>query len=171
MTHRTRFLPIFALLLWASVMAHPAHVSMAEMEWDATSKIFEVSLKIAPDDLELALSQALGRRISLPGTQQLDELLRDLLTARFTIRPETGKPLALHWIGHEISPRAVWLYFEFRPDPGQNAFDLSNRLLLEVRAQQVNTVNFNLGKQRQTFRFSRDDVEARLLLPDASGTD
>lgn len=171
MTHRARFLPIFTLLLWGSVLAHPAHVSMAEMEWVAASGSFEISLKIAPEDLELALSQAMGRRISLPGTQQLDALLRDLVTARFTIRPETGKPLALKWIGHETSSRAVRLYFEFRPDPGQNAFVLSNRLLLEVRAQQVNTVNFNLGKHRQTFRFSRDDVEARLLLPDSPGTD
>lgn len=171
MNPRSCFLPLLALLLWRSVMAHPAHVSMTEMEWDPAAGRFEIGLKMAPEDLGLALSRFTGERVSLHNTEQLDRLLRELIMARFTIKPATGQPLILNWIGHEISHQAAWLYFELRPGPGQKDFVLSNRLLLEARPQQVNTVNFKFGKQRQTFRFSRDNVEARLLLPHAPGNE
>ena len=67
--------------------------------------------------------------------------------------------------GGALAHPAAWLYFEFRPGVRQTDFRLSNRLLLEARPQQVNTVNLKAGGQRQTFRFNREALEAVLHLP------
>lgn len=165
MIRHATMLGLSLLLLWRVALAHPAHISMTEMEWNPAAGNFEISLKLAPEDLELALSHFNGRSMTLAGEQSLDSLLRELIAARFHLIAENDQSLTLNWVGYEISHQAAWLYFEFKPSTGQSAFRLSNRLLLKARPQQVNTVNLKATGQQQTFRFHSELIEAEFRLP------
>jgi hypothetical protein len=157
------------LLFCGPLFAHPAHVSIAEMEWVRSSNRFEVSLKVDPEGLELALAGMLGRQLQLLGEGRLDRPLEQLMKARFSLTPVDQAPLALNWVGYEMTHQGIWLYFEFHLTADQTRFRISNRLLLGKRAQQVNTVNLKAGDQHRTFRFHRDSPEALLDLSAQAG--
>ena len=64
---------------------HPYHVSLAEVNWNAKSRKFEVALCLWPADLEKALARQTGRPIDLEKEPNIDRLIESYIAKRFTI--------------------------------------------------------------------------------------
>ena len=69
----------------AGGVAHPYHVSLAEVNWNSKSQKFEVALCLWPADLEKALAQQTGRPIDLAKEPNVDRLIETYVAKRFKI--------------------------------------------------------------------------------------
>jgi hypothetical protein len=142
--------------------AHPFHVSVAEAEWNAETKRLEVAMRVAPEDLESALTNRAETKVKLEESEDVDQQITDYLNAHFTLRTpkaeddEEAKPLELHWLGKEISTKSAWLYFEIEAPDGVAGLELTNSMFVQEEETQINTVVVREGKQKTTLRFDNE---------------
>lgn len=63
-----------------AVAAHPFHVTIAEVNFNAETERLEVALRVYnPGDLEEVLGQRLGERVDLERTEEVDSAILDYL--------------------------------------------------------------------------------------------
>jgi len=74
----------------------------------------------------------------------------------FLVEPKLKQPVAIRWVGKEVSSKEAWLYFEISRPQGIEGLKLLNRIFLEIIPDEVNTVRVRHGKQRVTLRFDRN---------------
>ena len=166
-------------------MAHPCHVSFAEVEWNAKTGKLEVALKLDPDDLEQAVRRHCGKRISIDHADSA-AVIEDYIFKNFTIaaprptteakdatslvsaRPKIAKK-RFQWIGSEINEKTAWLYFEIAAKDGPEGMVVENGLLANA-PHPTNTVHIRSGKRSATMTFSRRSTTSvvRLVKPQAS---
>jgi len=164
----TRQLGIALLLLvtltaGVNLQAHPFHATYTEVDWNAKNKVLEVALRVQPEDLDRVLSLRTKRKIDIEKTKGVDKLIQKYLTEMFLVEPKLKQPVAIRWIGKEISSKEAWLYFEIPRPQGIEGLKLLNRIFLEILPDQVNTVRVRQGRQRVTLRFDRNSRKPVLL--------
>ena len=137
-----------------ALWAHPFHVSLAEVEWNAQSGNLEVAVRVDPFDLERVLQQRVGRplRLEKETEAQLDVLLREWVADVFRVEGRVAAggrrrvATKLEWVGHEQTPRFVWLYFELAFPCDVQALEVTQAMFLEEVPKQVNTVTLRVGR-------------------------
>ncbi len=150
--------------LWPGpALAHTFHVSLAEAEWNAGSGRLEVALRTLPDDLERALGDALERKVVLEKEPDLNALIAQHLRQVFVVHDASGQEMLHHWVGKDLRPREVWLYFEVELPEGLEGVEIEYSLLLKQEPQQVNTLNLKQGEWRGSLTFSRGKVRSQPL--------
>lgn len=162
-----------SLVLWgalwsaasSTLLAHTFHVSLAEGQWNEQSQRLEVALRTLPGDLERSLSDAHQRHITLEKEAQLDRLIAEHLRQVFIVRDPSGQERAHHWVGKELKPEEIWLYFEVDLPNGLEGSELEFTLLLKQEAHQVNTLNLRQGNQRATLTFLRGQETQSVAFP------
>ena len=157
----TRHLRIGLLLLvtltaGVNLQAHPFHATYTEVDWNAKSKVLEVALRVQPEDLDRVLSLRAKRKIDIEKTKDVDKLIQKYLAEVFLVEPKLKQPVAIRWVGKEVSSKEAWLYFEISRPQGIEGLKLLNRIFLEIIPDEVNTVRVRHGKQRVTLRFDRN---------------
>jgi hypothetical protein len=167
--------------LTSNVSAHPFHISIAEVEYNAKSARYEVSLKIHVSDLERAISATAERNVNIAKDQEADKLLTDYLNEHFFLTSTENlqdnkegnqhlKPGAehskVHFIGKEIEATWLWLYVELEyAEPAGTKSEstiarsedldnllLVNTILLDVTDAQINTVSFRDKNKKHSFK-------------------
>jgi hypothetical protein len=167
-------LPLTCLLLVAPLLcgladplaafAHPFHVSIAEVEFNAPRNRLEVALRLNPLDLENALRPPGGPAVDLEQTPEIDRRLNDYLKQNVLVRTIDGQTCAIHWIGKDVSLKEAWLFFEVALPADADAITFSNRALFEQQADQVNSVFARVGERRSTLRCTLADPVQQLPL-------
>lgn len=148
---------MYAVLLLPLLIAHPYHVSLAELEFNAASGRWEVALRLHPGDLDAALSHDQRRRVILE--RETPAAARRIAIAYLNkhfrlLAGDPPQPSQLHWVGMQADPKFVWWYFELQPPPGAAPLRLENRVLMEIEPTQVNTVNLLGAPQVRSLQFS-----------------
>jgi hypothetical protein len=151
-------------LVCGLALAHPAHVTLSEVGWNAQQSTLEVALRMAPEDLQLALERH-QRLADTAATDDSEARIVDLLNTQFRIINAEGHALTLNWVGWESSHQATWLYFEFSGAHAGETLLLGNRLLLGIHEQQLNHVVIQLGEQQASFALHREASERAFTLP------
>ena len=164
----TRQLGVALLLLvtltaGVNLQAHPFHATYTEVDWNAKDKMLEVALRVQPEDLDRVLSLRTKRKIDIEKTKGVDKLIQTYLAEVFLVEPKLKQPVAIRWIGKEVSSKEAWLYFEIPRPQGIEGLKLLNRIFLEILPDQVNTVRVRQGRQRVTLRFDRNSRKPVLL--------
>lgn len=87
-TFQTRIAAVVTVVLCipAMAVAHPFHISSAEIEYDAGSDRLQVSLKLQAVDMERALAKMAGKRIKLEQAD-IDEWLVEYLNRHLFLTP------------------------------------------------------------------------------------
>ena len=147
----TRFLlsTILLFLFQASALAHPFHVSHAQVEFNAKSSSLEVALHVHAIDLERVLHQVTGKPVDLDKTKKVDEKIKKYLNQVFLVRVKgKKKPLKLKWIGKETTIKSAWLYFEVPVSKKVQAVNVSHHLFFKTVDGQENIINYRSGKTK-----------------------
>lgn len=177
----TRIAAIVTMALCAPSMAlaHPFHISSAELEYDSASDRLQVSLKLQAVDMERALARLAAKRIKLeqPG---IDEWIVKYLELHLYLTPtvpanSTGEPprkpsagstiqaapqrnppsrSRVHWVGSELKGPWMWLYFELELPTTRANLQLVNTLLFDTNTGQINTVSVRHAGQRATLKLT-----------------
>jgi hypothetical protein len=132
---------------------HDFHTSIAQMNYNASSNSFEVSLRVFTDDLEAALSRENSRKIVLDDTPEVDAAIAAYVQKHFAMLEPNNQKAAMNYIGKEAAVDATWIYVEIKPNGTPKGMRLQNSVLMELFDDQVNIVNFVYGSTKRTFLF------------------
>jgi hypothetical protein len=150
----------------ASALAHPVHTSLAEADYNHTTKKLEVALRVFADDFEAALSARAKTRITLGKTPRadFDTHARAYLAERFILKSPDGQPATLAYLGRDYKDAAneLWLFFEFSLPSGPENALLHHAVLTEEFSDQLNTVQLRDADRRTTLVFLPREKEKRL---------
>jgi hypothetical protein len=174
-----RFFSLAATVLLLScffpgkLLAHPFHISIGEMEWNATSQKWEVAVRVQSTDLQTAVRRFTKTQVDVDGENIPDELVVYLSEHFYlsTVTPaesrkqeanaskskapassERSSQSDLKWVGHEVERGWMWLYFELTPPKSDKELHLTNALLLEVVEGQTNTMLVRSGDKRHSIQ-------------------
>lgn len=154
------FLLIFSLFFttWKT-QAHPYHLSLAEVKYNAKSQSLEIALKIFTDDLEKTLSISAKKPVEMKQTPEIKKQLETYLKQNFRLENAAKQVYLQRFLGHEMEADAQWLYLEIPvklQDLKQAKF--RNQVLLEVYNDQMNLMNLDLNGQKKTLIFKEGEV-------------
>jgi hypothetical protein len=168
------FAILFSLICLApNVNAHPFHLCVGQMKWNANRQIWEVSIRLHPQDLEAAMTKQL--RLEQPNVtvdiddiefpkQAIQYLNRNLFVRRtpeamkideiqaiLKLRKEEDSKAIedrskLEWIGMESEKGWLWIHVEMkspRAEPEKHALWMINRLLMDHVERQENTMSID----------------------------
>jgi hypothetical protein len=132
-----------ALLLFGVVLCsyafHGVHMSLTSVDYRSEAKRLEILIALSSQHLEEILSSKSGKRVELDRTPGIEEIVKDYLFRRFSVRDASGKFITLHWVGMEVKGGNVNLYIE-SPVEGDVGLSLRNEILLDWQKDQVNRV-------------------------------
>lgn len=140
--------------------AHPVHASGAVA--DVRGRRVEVTLTVAPEDLQEALRRATGTAIDIDAEANLEALARAYVSKRFVLQGPAG-PLSMTWIGCEVEDEAARLYFEFKLPKDPRDVTVRNAVFFELTPAHINRVQIRRGKTSRTHRFRATDPARPLL--------
>ncbi len=154
----------FGLMVAEARPTHAFHTSIAQVNYDAKSKVLEVSLRVFTDDLETALSKENNRKVKLDDTSQHDRLIENYLKKQFGFINQQGERKGMNFIGKEFEVDATWLYLEIPCPESPNGLTLQDALLTEVFDDQVNMVNLTYLSTKKTYLFKADNTAQSIVL-------
>lgn len=161
---------VLCAMSYGSAIAHPRHSSIAEVEWNAKTGKFEVSLRMNSFELEAELSELNSLPFSLERTEQAEAIVRKYIAQRFRIATDSHSKCQFHWVGMELERLDLWAYFELQPrteveSAAASAVTLRNlriynALLMTVHPEQINLVNVIDGTSVRSSHHSGETPEA-----------
>ena len=158
------------VLLTAVALAHPFHISVAELEYNPATQKLEVSLKLHATDFERALSKLVGHDVDLEGDAFKDgKLATEYLNSHFYLVPATeaakessdteasdsatAAPRSkCHFVGSELKQSWMWLYFEMDIPKAEGDLALYNTVLLDLTDGQINTATVRHDSKRHALK-------------------
>ncbi len=146
--------------------AHPFHVAISKLEFDAENKRIKTMHKIFLDDLNLHL-QDMGL---LKENIEKDEKRKNVTTAlksycqeHFNLT-EDGEVLTMNWVGFELDFDIVYLYVSYPTKRKIKApINAQSNFLLDLYADQMNIVHFEVNEDIKTVYFNRSDSEPKTV--------
>ena len=152
-----------SLLLLSFTPKHDYHVSVTQMQYNATSKSFEVSIRIFTDDLEKALSRShSNQRFVIKDNDQNDRFVEEYIRKSFVLTDSQKKSTVIKYVGKEQEADATWVYLEIPFQGTLTGSRLSNVALMEVFDDQVNMTNIKFQAEKKTFLFKKGQTSLLL---------
>jgi hypothetical protein len=124
-------------VLLAPVSRHPMHTSSAELMYERDS--VRVAIRVFADDIA-----AVGA-------------VRPYLGERFGIVDRRGQAVRLEWAGSEVAGDVLTVRMRGRVAGGLSGAEVSNRVLTDRFADQVNVVRAAYDRRAVTLIFTRGD--------------
>lgn len=142
-----------------SVLVHPVHASLSEVQWNSETKALEVSLRLSPDDARWITKNA---KLKLAeGTQRPTELkdvakayIAQRLRFRTTADADSNPKESFRWIGDEVSRGYEWWYFEIKLATDQPPESVQCSILLDREKNYVHRMNIRLRGKVNGIDFS-----------------
>jgi hypothetical protein len=156
-------LPVLAFVVSAaSPVPHPFHVSVIEMEHNATDKTLEISCKIFTDDFESILAKNYSAKVDLinpPNKAAMDSLVKKYIYSHVGVKVN-GKPVTLNYIGFENEAEAAYAYIEVSNVPSVSRIDIVNTILYDKFDDQVGIMHVKVNGSRKSFKLDYPAKEA-----------
>jgi len=149
------------------VIDHDVHMSRCDIDYRSETEVFEISMKIFIDDLELDLG-TMGHDSLKICTEhekpEAEELIHAYLNQHLKIQVD-NKSVDLEWVGKEISDdlSAVWCYLQVNSVKPTQSIDITNDVLIALYDDQQNVVKVVLeGGERSFFLFNKEEYQGRI---------
>lgn len=159
------FTPLICLLLAGKPAPHPFHVSVIEVNHNATDKTLEISCKIFTDDFEKILAKNYKTKVDLinPADKApMDSLVKKYILSHLSISAN-GKPVILHYLGFENDKEAAFGYIEVENVPVLNKINISTNLMYDQFEDQVNIMHVIVNGNRKSTKLNFPETEASLV--------
>lgn len=142
---------------------HPFHVSVTEIEHNATDKTLEISCKIFTDDFETILAKNYNTKVDLTNPPNsnpaaMDSLVKKYIYSHLAIKVG-GKPVTFNYIGYEVDKEAAWGYIEVANVSSVSKLDITNHILYDKFDDQMNIIHVKVGDNRKSTKLNYPDKE------------
>jgi hypothetical protein len=139
----------------ATPHAHDYHVSVTQMQYNSSQKLFEVSIKCFTDDLEKGLSEDnASRRFTLKDNDANNPYVERFIRKHFALTT-AQKKADIHYLGKEQEADATWIYLEIPFTGPLDNWRLQNTILMETFDDQVNMFNLKTASETKTLLFKK----------------
>lgn len=161
------FFTLTLLCLSNLVYAHEFFFSFAEMEYNATSKHFELTIQASTHDVELALRNQ-GLNVKELEFQTRDSIIKkgleQWLNKGFQVSSSLEKA-EFSLIGFEVLPNGLmYAYLESKAINLENELHIQYDLLMSDFPEQQNKLTFTASKIKQTAVFLPSKTEETLII-------
>jgi hypothetical protein len=160
------FLLFFSILATASMKAeaHPYHVSIAEVKYNAKAQSLEIALKIFTDDLEKTLSEKAGKPVIITSDAAVVKMLEAYFQKHFQVELPQNQVILPRSFGYQKEDDAHWFFLAIPLKAGQlEAAKLRNQVLLETFSDQINLTNLEINGKKRTLIFKEGELLKPLL--------
>lgn len=143
--------------------AHPFHVCIGEMDWNADEKLWEVAIRIHPIDLMSAIKKNHGVEVHLEEGDE-EHIAKYLESRLYLVAAGEETPTefdqlakerrsSFRFIGMEQDKAWMWIYAEMHPPEESDQLELVNSILIGDVLNQENTMQLRFGKNRMSLQF------------------
>jgi hypothetical protein len=152
-----------ALILPISAHAHRMNAAMSVIEVSPRSGKLQITHTLYAHDLEGAL---LAGAVSLTWLEsaQGQQALRAYCLGQFTLTNQSGRPLALTFVGAQLEGDIINVYFE-SPRYNGTSLIVDSNLLQDISDSQVNQVNVRANGKTVSASFAAGAPAVRLTIP------
>jgi hypothetical protein len=141
---------------------HPYHVSVVELEHNATDKTLEISCKIFTDDFEKVLAQNYKAKVDLinpPDRKAMDTLVRKYIQSHLSFKVD-GRPVTFWYLGFEHDKEAIFGYIQVDNIPSVKKVEITNSLMHDMFRDQINLMHVKVGGERKSTKLDYPSVVA-----------
>jgi len=147
------------LTFFFTVLLHPIHVSVTEIEYNEKNKSLEIISRLFIDDLELSMRKQLNDEyldvLKPGGDRTTDQLVSEYLKQHFTVKLD-GKTAKINYIAHEIDGLAMICYLEIEGVRKLKTIEVTNSTIQEIHADQSNLVHVTYLGPIKSMRLTRE---------------
>lgn len=162
-TNMKKALSTFIILLFVcqAILAfngkHKYHTSFTRIDYNKEAKSLEISIKVFAHDLLPTLNNKLGKKVDLESTENIDKILQDYLTEKFTFKTKLGEAKSLKWVGKELETDVIRFYIEIPFEGDLEGAEIRNTMFFETFARQVNLISIYFGEKKAGLVFKVGD--------------
>ncbi|GIU65978.1 DUF6702 family protein [Candidatus Phycosocius spiralis] len=143
--------------------AHRIQAALSVVEISPTTQNLEITHRLYVHDLEHALDLgSIGMSWFL--TQEGQAAIKGYCLRQFFIGDVNGRPLAIQFVGAELSGDLLYVYFEAGQYRGQS-LTLDSNLLQDFTKGQLNQINLRRDGKTVSALFQSDTAAKKMLLP------
>ena len=158
-------LPLLATVL-LSARPHPFHVTVIEINHNATDKTLEISCKLFTDDFEKVLAQNYKLKVDLTNPpaadrKAMDSVVKKYILSHFSVSVD-GKPGFLSYLGFEKENEAVYCYVQVENVPSVKKVEFTNKLMQDMFTDQVNIVHVIVKGERKSTKLDYPATAAKV---------
>jgi hypothetical protein len=149
---------LMALVMCTSFAPHKYYVSKTNIEFNARTGGYEITMKFFTDDFERALGATDDHPLRLGSPQEAEdanERIENYITQKFVMKfNNTFTPM--RFVGKEVENDLTYCYFEYTPPTEWHSLEFYNTFLIELFPDQENVVDFTWNTTTRTLIFVRD---------------
>jgi hypothetical protein len=145
--------------------SHPFHVSVVEINHNATDKTLEISCKIFTDDLEKVLVQNYKTKVDLinpPDKKAMDTLVKKYILSHLSVKAD-GKSVGLSYLGFERENEAVYGYVQVENITSVKKIEVTNKLMYDLFSDQINLMHVTVGGNRKSTKLDYPETQATFI--------
>lgn len=159
-------IPLLGVVLSSAGLpeSHPFHVSVVEINHNATDKTLEISCKIFADDFEKVLAQNYKTKVDLtnpPDRKAMDSVVKKYILSHISVSVD-GKPGTLSYLGFEKENEAVFSYVQVDNIPSVKKVELTDKLMHDMFTDQVNIIHVIVKGERKSTKLDFPAVAAKI---------
>lgn len=131
---------------------HPFFLSMTDVNYNDKAKELEISVRIFTDDFENTLKKNYNEKVDVlhpADTKEMNRIVNDYLQKNLQFRVDNST-VQLHFIGYEQQEESIWSYFEVTNVSGVKKLEITNSLLHDYTANQVNMIHVKVGDMEKS---------------------
>ncbi len=135
---------------------HPFHSSVGECIYNAKDKVWEISIRLFQDDLEIGLSAFTGKRFVFQEDPQTDKVLESYLRKHLGVQVNQQLTTPYRYLGWESVKDVIWVYVEVPTEQQLKGMYWENSLLAETFPDQTNLFHVARGEQKHSYLFQEN---------------
>jgi hypothetical protein len=143
---------------------HPLHLSVVEVEHNATDKTLEISCKIFTDDFERVLAQNYKTHVNLTNPsaaekRTMDKLVSDYIQAHLSIKVD-DRPMNFTYVGFEKQEEVTYAYVQADNIPSVKKAEVTDKLMQDLFTDQISLIHVIVGGNRKSTKLSYPATQA-----------
>ncbi len=161
---------IIILLLSTSIHAnqkHEFHISVAEMGYNASESMLQITFKVFTDDMEKALSAMEKKEIKIQSqghSKKLDTLIYKYFDMRFKV-DINNSPKKISFIGQETDLEATWCYFMIENvNEHIDHINISSFIMTEIFEDQQNIIHLKINQFKKSVLLNKDKTQEKIIV-------
>jgi hypothetical protein len=143
-------------------MPHPIHLTVTEIQHNASEKTLEISCKVFTDDFEKILGQNYKTKVDLtnpPDKAAMKKLIDDYIHKHLSVQVD-GKSVQFTGIGFEKDQDAVFSYFQVDNIAAVKAITLTNTILFDLYTDEISIMHVTVNGKRKSKKLDYPDKQA-----------